>query len=155
MSGSEIVVREPLPEELPLLAALAARLWPDHDPADLAAEFAALREDPEAALFLALAEGAPAGFAQCSLRHDYVEGTESSPVGYLEGIYTEAACRRRGIARALLERCEAWARDRGCREFASDCELTNPDSIGFHRASGFREANRIVCFVKPLKGSET
>lgn len=59
------------------------------------------------------------------------------------------------VVRALPDRCEAWARDRGCREFAGDCELTNPDSIGFHRASGFREANRIVCFVKPLKGSET
>ena len=57
---------------------------------------------------------------------------------------------RRGGARALLAACEDWARARGCREFASDCELDNEASIGFHRAVGFAEANRIVCFAKRL-----
>ena len=31
----------------------------------------------------------PIGFAQCTLRNDYVEGSSSSPVGYLEGIYVK------------------------------------------------------------------
>ena len=29
----------------------------------------------------------PIGFAQCQLRYDYVEGTKTTPVGYLEGIF--------------------------------------------------------------------
>ena len=90
------------------------------------------------------------GFAQCQLRRDYVEGTESSPVGYLEGIYVEENCRRRGLAAALLAACEDWARTKGCREFASDCELTNSQSLRFHLALGFEEANRIICFTKKL-----
>ncbi|MFR8975649.1 MAG: hypothetical protein ACLVG9_06585 [Eubacteriales bacterium] len=46
--------------------------------------------------------------------------------------------------------CENWARQRGCKEFASDCELDNNGSFQFHIHSGFREANRIICFTKQL-----
>ena len=90
------------------------------------------------------------GFAQCQLRHDYVEGTDSSPVGYLEGIYVASAYRHRGIAGVLLNACEVWAREKGCTEFASDCELNNLESLAFHKKLGFTEANRIICFTKKL-----
>lgn len=94
------------------------------------------------------------GFAQCSLRTDYVEGTKSSPVGYLEGIYLKEPFRGRGLGRALAGHCEDWARRRGCSGFASDCETENTGSIRFHLASGFWEAGRIICFVKPLSPRE-
>jgi len=42
------------------------------------------------------------------------------------------------------------ARKQGCREFASDCELTNAESQGFHQAVGFEEANRIVAYVRKI-----
>lgn len=51
---------------------------------------------------------------------------------------------------ALLAACEQWAREKGCQEFASDCELDNRESLRFHLALGFAEANRIVCFRKAL-----
>jgi aminoglycoside 6'-N-acetyltransferase I len=86
----------------------------------------------------------------CQLRHDYVEGTKTSPVGYLEGIYVREEYRRSGVAKELLECCEQWAKEKGCTEFASDCELTNEKSIAFHSAAGFSEANRIVCFTKTI-----
>lgn len=140
-------------QTLPQAAALACELWPGHTPDGLLAELAAL-SPAEGAVFLAEAEGAFAGFAQCQLRRDYVEGTETSPVGYLEGIYVREAFRGRGAARALLAACEDWARERGCTEFASDCELDNADSAAFHLGAGFAQANRIVCFVKPIGGTE-
>lgn len=68
-------------QTLPQAAALACELWPGHTPDGLLAELAAL-SPAEGAVFLAEAEGAFAGFAQCQLRRDYVEGTETSPVGY-------------------------------------------------------------------------
>ena len=40
---------------------------------------------------------------------------------------------------------------KGAEEFASDCELKNTDSLKFHLNIGFKEANRIICFVKNLK----
>ena len=80
-----------------------------------------------------------------------MEGTETSPVGYLEGIYVRPLCRGQGIARLLVETCQQWAIQAGCREFASDCELTNEESRKFHLAVGFEEANRIICFTKKLR----
>ena len=83
-----------------------------------------------------------------------MEGTETSPVGYLEGIYVKAPFRRRGVAGQLLRACEAWAGRMGCTEFASDCELNNMDSLSFHLRMGFEEANRIICFTKKLRGGD-
>jgi len=79
-----------------------------------------------------------------------VEGTDSSPVGYLEGIFVEEAYRNKGHAKELLKQCEIWAKDMGCTEFASDCELTNTGSLAFHLKMGFEEANRVICFTKKL-----
>jgi len=132
------------------LAELGLRLWPHHDAAELAAEFGEIMNRPDAAFFLAFAEDTPVGFAQCQLRRDYVEGTESSPVGYLEGVFVAEEVRREGYARRLLSACEDWARQQGCREFASDCELENVQSLRFHLSLGFEEANRIICFTKKL-----
>ena len=140
--------------DLPQVVRLAEALWPGHAPGALEEELGELMERPDAALFLAWEEGRAAGFAQCQLRRDYVEGTEHSPVGYLEGIFVEEPFRRRGLAGKLLSACEGWAAEQGCREFASDCELDNAQSIFFHNALGFREANKIVCFVKELGRKE-
>lgn len=136
-------------EVLPQAAALACELWPGHTAQEFLLEFEAFSPG-EGAVFLAVEDGAPAGFAQCQLRHDYVEGTDSSPVGYLEGIYVREPYRGRGLARALLRACEGWAAEQGCAQFASDCELDNAGSIAFHLGAGFAEANRIVCFTKRL-----
>ncbi|MBR0507017.1 MAG: GNAT family N-acetyltransferase [Clostridia bacterium] len=132
------------------VAELALRLWPEHSAEETEAEFGKLLADEACAVFLSEQDGAANGFAQCQLRHDYVEGTETSPVGYLEGIFVSEPYRNRKIASALLAACEGWAREQGCSEFASDCELTNTDSLRFHLVAGFSEANRIICFVKTL-----
>ena len=136
--------------QLAELTELALQLWSDHDPEEMKTELAQSFADGNAAYFLACENGIAVGFAQCQLRRDYVEGTESSPVGYLEGIYVQPEYRRRGCARELLAACEEWAKEENCREFASDCELENPESLRFHLAMGFLEANRIICFTKGL-----
>ena len=71
-------------------------------------------------------------------------------MGYLEGIFVTGEYRRQGIAKMLLMACQNWAKEQGCVEFASDCELTNEDSLRFHLNMGFEEANRIICFTKRL-----
>ena len=143
-------VRKAKPEDIRTAAKLAAALWTEHSAEELAGEMKALLADDECAVYLCEEHGEAIGFAQCGLRHDYVEGTETSPVGYLEGIYVKGPHRRKGIARTLLGACEDWARSKGCTEFASDCELTNIGSQDFHQAVGFREANRIVAYARQL-----
>lgn len=101
-------------------------------------------------VFIIYKEGQPIGFAQCQLCHDYVEGTKGSPVGYLEGIFIKEEYRNRGYAKELLKNCEQWSLEKGCREFASDCELINDTSLKFHLNMGFKEVNRIICFTKKL-----
>ena len=70
--------------------------------------------------------------------------------GTFEDFYILPEARHRGIARELLSAAENWAGEQGCKEFASDCELENRASLAFHLGAGFREANRIICFVKEL-----
>ncbi len=144
------MIRRACENDVGPVAELAALLWEGHTADELAEEFSTLVESPDAAIFLQYVGGEPVGFAQCQLRHDYVEGTESSPVGYLEGIFVREEFRKHGCAKELLAACEQWAKERHCTEFASDCELTNTDSLRFHMKMGFREANRIICFAKRL-----
>ena len=144
------MIRQAEIKDLAILAELACRLWPHHSAEELRAEYAEIIEKPDAVCFLAFAQETAVGFAQCQLRRDYVEGTDSSPVGYLEGIFVADGCRKQGVAKALLAACESWARTKGCSEFASDCELGNSQSLQFHLRVGFAEANRIICFTKRL-----
>jgi len=133
-----------------IIAKLAIQMWEDNTVAELAEEFIEIISGDDAIIFLAEMDGVAVGFAQCQLRHDYVEGTDSSPVGYLEGIFVQEEHRARGIAKQLLKACEKWSSEQGCTEFASDCELTNSESLKFHISMGFEEANRIICFKKKL-----
>ena len=144
------MLKQATPSDLSVVAELAARLWPEQRAEELEEEFAPMLEDADCGVFLLYEAETPIGFAQCGLRRDYVEGTESSPVGYLEGIYVDGEYRRQGCGRLLLTACEVWAKGKNCTEFASDCELQNEESLRFHRKMGFEEANRIICFVKSL-----
>lgn len=136
--------------DLEVLADLAALLWQNHSAEDLFHEFSEIMSKGESQFFLKYEKDMPVGFAQCQLRHDYVEGTETTPVGYLEGIFVKEGYRNKGYAKELLAECEAWAKRNGCYEFASDCEIDNTNSFHFHKAMNFKEANRIICFTKRL-----
>ena len=132
------------------IAALAAKMWTSATEAALKDEFEDLLLNGDTAIFLYIQDHNAIGFSQCQLRRDYVEGTDTSPVGYLEGVFVEQAYRRMGYGRMLVQACENWAKERGCSEFASDCELHNTDSLHFHLHYGFLEANRIICFTKKI-----
>ena len=136
-------------DELHIAAEFATRVW-GGSKEELLEEFKAIINNTDVAFFLKYSEGIPVGFAQCKLRYDYVEGTRSSPVGYLEGIFVKEEYRKLGHARELLAACEQWAKEQGCIEFASDCELESIESLSFHLKTGFIEANRIICFRKEL-----
>ena len=133
------------------IAKLAIQMWESHTVGELAEEFADLLANEKAAVFLCCMDDIAVGFAQCQLRHDYVEGTDSSPVGYLEGVFVETQYRKRGFGKALVDACENWAKEQGCTEFASDCELENTQSLAFHLRSGFQEVNRVICFVRKIQ----
>jgi len=65
-------------------------------------------------------------------------------------VYVRSTYRLPSAASALVALCEDWARDRGCREFLSDCLLDNADSHRFHSKLGFVETERNIFFRKEL-----
>lgn len=136
--------------DLELLANLAVLMWDNHSANELMTEFSEIISKGNSQFFLKYINDTPVGFAQCQLRHDYVEGTKTTLVGYLEGIFIKEGYRSQGYAKELLAECEAWAKENGCQEFASDCEIDNTNSLRFHKAMNFIETNRIICFTKTL-----
>lgn len=131
---------------------LREMLWPDSTREEHAAEMARVAEEPfRFGQFVARdAAGARLGFAEVSLRTDYVNGTESSPVAFIEGLFVLPHARRQGVAGALMTGIVAWARARGCRELASDALLDNTGSHAMHAALGFSETERVVYFRRVL-----
>src|SRR3954464_1115477 len=107
-------------EYLPQWVALRFDLWPGEDQASMAAEAPAILAHPGRLVLVAREAGTVIGFAEASIRRDHVNGCETSPVAFIEGLYVKPEHRRRGIARALIGAIESWAREQGLEELASD-----------------------------------
>lgn len=131
---------------------LRSALWPHSTSDEHLAEINELLAEPKRyAQWLAYTDtGLAVGLAEVSLRSDYVNGTETSPVAFLEGIYVLSEYRRLGIASQLVACVAEWASERGCREFASDALLDNEMSLPLHKALGFEITERVVFFRKVL-----
>jgi aminoglycoside 6'-N-acetyltransferase I len=133
--------------------ALREQLWPRCTRSEHLAEMSRFLASPEG--FVQFVEydqlGNALGFVEASLRYDYVNGTNSSPVVFLEGIYVAAQARRQGVARMLVAHVERWAVGVGCNEFASDALLENTESHDMHTCLGFQESERVVFFKKALR----
>jgi len=126
-------------------------LWPDGSEIEHRHEvetyFGSALPEPQAVLLAFAASGDAVGFAELSIR-PCAEGCSTTRVAYLEGWYVVPEARRRGVGRALIAACEAWGREHGCVEFASDTQPDNVVSRRAHEAAGFEEAGLILCFRK-------
>lgn len=133
--------------------ALRAQLWDDTSLDEHRAEAVAMlaRSPEQCIVFLDVVHGVGIrAFAEAALRHDYVNGCKTSPVAFLEGIFVRQSDQGSGIGKLLLDAVQSWAKDRGCKELASDAHLDNLASHAFHNSVGFEETERVVYFRKPL-----
>ncbi len=152
MSFSPIEVRRPGASDRAEWRRMRMALWPhaqsEHD--DEIDAYLRAADDAGAAAFVAVRGGGGlAGFVELRLR-DFAEGCTSSPVAYVEGWWVDADARRRGVGEALMLVAADWARSRGLRELASDCDFDNEVSLRAHLALGFTEAERVICLRKDL-----
>ena len=133
--------------------ALREQLWPDCPREGHLSQMAALLASPDRfAQFVEYDASKNAlGFVEVALRSDYVNGTTTSPVAFLEGIYVAPEARRQGVARKLFVEAQRWAVGAGCTELASDALIENAESHAMHQALGFEETERVVFFRKPLR----
>jgi aminoglycoside 6'-N-acetyltransferase I len=137
-------------ETLSQWVGLRFSLWPDEDRDVMAREAPGILARPDMLVLVAREGEGITGFAEASVRRDYVNGCETSPVAFVEGIYVAPEHRHRGLARALMGAIENWARERGVRELASDALLDNTQSHAMHQALGFSETERVIYFRKAL-----
>ena len=145
-----MLIRPVTPEDSAEWLRLRQALW--HGPAgEHVAEIEAILAGtlPMGVYVVERPDGRLGGFVEVGTR-SIAEGCETSPVGYLEGWYMEADLRGRGVGAALIQTAEAWARDQGLSEMASDTWLDNDDGYRAHVALGYTEVERIICFRKQL-----
>lgn len=126
-------------------------LWPTAPRDDLKSEMGDyLRGATDRATLVAERSGGGlCAFIELSIR-PFASGCDTAPIGYIEGWWVDADVRRSGVGRALVSAGEAWARELGCTEMASDTEVENTLSQTAHTALGYREAERVVVFVKRI-----
>ena len=149
-----MTIREGVEQDRSEWVRLRDALWPgslwDHD--EETRKYFAHRSTAMI-VFVAELAGRIVGFLELDFR-PYAPDCRSSPVPFIEGWYVEPAWQRRGIGRALVAAAEVKALDMGYTEIASDAEQGNADGIAAHRALGYEEVERVVCFRRSLSGEE-
>ena len=93
-------------------------------------------------------DGQYVGFMNLSIRNDYVNGTDASPVVFVEAIYVLPDYRHQGIGKEFIKYAEEYAKQKKITQLASDCYVDNRLSESFHKGCGFIEKERVICFVK-------
>ena len=147
----DLTIEEIYEKHIPQVTAMVIKLWPDCSYQEAFKNCFEILNSSNNNIFVAKANEDYIGFIQLSLRTDYVEGTITSPVLYIEGLYIEPLYRNQGVASRLVRKSEDWGLEQNCTEMASDAEWNNTESIEFHKSIGFKEVNRIVCFTKTIE----
>jgi len=143
-------IRRAIAEDKPEWIRMRQGLWPDAPLDYLSFDQDKLLANPDSAIFVACnPEGRLVAFLEAGLR-SHGEGCETSPVGYIEAWYVDPHVRGQKLGRDLVNAAEAWAREKGCTEMASDTWLENEASIQAHLRMGYYEVERLVHFVKRL-----
>lgn len=77
-----------------ILAEMDTKIWGNDKTSELTEEFMEIAKNENSTCFIKFIDEKAVAFANVALKHDYDEGTETSPVGYLEGIYLKRLCER-------------------------------------------------------------
>lgn len=130
---------------------LGKEFWPRHSEADIKKDFKRMLGSKSEQSFLCRNErGYAVGFINVAIRTDYVEGSKTSPVGYLEGIYVKRAYRNQGIAKMLFAAAQKWFAKKKVSEIGSDAVTSNKVSQKFHKSLGFKKGETIIHFIKKV-----
>ncbi|SMF56618.1 aminoglycoside 6'-N-acetyltransferase I [Alteromonadaceae bacterium Bs31] len=127
-------------------------LWPDTEDCHLAEidEYFGGRSIDIQQAYVAELEGAIIGFLELNIRN-FAEGSRKPKVPYVEAWYVKPHYQNSGYGRQLMLRAEQWALSLGYSQLASDTTIENERSIAMHKNLGFKETERVVCFLKSLK----
>jgi len=122
-------------------------LWPDNNFEDL---FEESKKSNNTFYFGGIIKEKLIGFIQISIRYEYVNGSSTSPLGYIEGIYVLNEYQRCGYGRKLIEFACSFIKEKGYSEIASDVLIDNIESQEFHQKVGFSETERTIYYIRKL-----
>lgn len=146
MISVNICVRAMAASDVPTVAALSSQLGYRTTPVQVAQRFAVLNGDPEHGFFVAVQNGAVVGWL-----HVYgVRLLETDGYAELGGLVVDAAQRRRGLGRALVERAERWAVAGGYTELSLRSGLHRSEAHRFYVCIGYDLAKTSHMFRKAL-----
>jgi len=129
---------------------LGCEFWNKHSEENIRKDFKRMLTSKREVSFLCRNDNKLVGFINIAIRVDYVEGSKTSPVGYLEGIYVRKAYRNQGIARKLMVEAEKWFKIKKVSEIGSDVEIKNIASQKFHKSLGFKRGETLIHYLKKI-----
>lgn len=100
---------------------------------------------PDEALFVAELDGRPAGCAYLVTLVDYFN---ERPHAHLSVLAVSAEAEGKGVGSALLDRSEAWARERGSDCLTLNALVTNARARALYERRGF--GGEYIRYMKPL-----
>jgi ribosomal protein S18 acetylase RimI-like enzyme len=162
-----MTIRPAHPDDRDFVLALADRLvsfevpafrskeeFADGDRRALAAWFERLQDDSPAearsaeadeALFIAELDGQPAG---CAYLVTLVDFFTERPHAHLSVLAVTAEAEGKGVGSALLDHCQAWARQRGSDHLTLNALVSNARARAFYERRGF--AGEYIRYLLPL-----
>lgn len=134
-----------------------SKLWPNSSDSHLSEideYFSGSSIDIEQTFILEDKDNSIVGFLEINIR-EFAEGSRHSKVPYVEAWYIDEKYQGKGGGKLLMKAAEMWALEKGFNELASDTELNNARSIEIHKHLGFKEVERVVCFIKKIGSVQT
>ena len=147
-----VTVRDAAPSDAPALVRLLYQLDPPGEAPDEAAARAAIDaidRQPGMRLVVAEAEGEVVGSVVLAVLPNLTH--HAMPWAQLENLIVDESHRGRGVGRALMDWCEATARDSGCYKLQFQSRNHRRDSHRFYRRLGYQALT--VGFRRYLKGT--
>lgn len=95
-------------------------------------------DDPHTRVLIAEDQGYPVGYVLGLIVDLMPDIFAQQPSGFLADIFVDAAYRRRGVGRALVDSLKHWFRKEGVSSFDWHVSALNPEGEAFWRAMGGR-----------------
>jgi ribosomal protein S18 acetylase RimI-like enzyme len=95
----------------------------------------------ESVIFIAIVDGAAAGFTQL---YPSFSSVTMQRLWILNDLFVAPAGRRAGAGRALLDRAERWARETGAKGLTLSTELTNATAQRLYESAGWTKDDEFV-----------
>ena len=146
MTIASVTIRTAIASDAAEIAQLTTQLGYDLSEADASDRLSRILLRPDQQFFVADVDGRAVAWMHVVVA-DYVD---AEPFVAIAGLVVHRDHRRLGIGRALMDRAEVWARERGCSIVRLTSSATRRGAHRFYEALGYTNIKTQYSFIKPL-----